>query len=181
MELNIDYLKKNKSEILYFGLGFIQIKLGNVERIHFYHHELPPFVDTPHDHRYDFVSKVLRGFLITNIHELIDGDRYRLEFDTCNANEKIEEPVIVPSCDTKVVHSFITYAGSEYYMPMDAFHTIHPGVNTITFLTRGEVKKEHARVFKWQHEENLCPFSKVIPENELWEYVDDMIKMGNIK
>jgi hypothetical protein len=176
MRIDIDYLKANKSEIYYFGLGFIQVKFGKEERMHFYHPELPPFVDTPHDHRYDFISKVITGQIENSIYEMdTNGNGYRLVLDTCNANERIENPIIEASCGIKLMDTFTTSDGSEYYMPMDAFHTVKVIPNTITYLRRGEIKKEHARVFKKQDEENLCPFSKTIPENELWEYIADMI------
>lgn len=40
--MNIDWLKANSTMIHYFGLGFIQVKLGDLDRVHFY---LPGYCD----------------------------------------------------------------------------------------------------------------------------------------
>lgn len=62
--LNIDYLKKNHTKIHGFGLGFIQIKLGEVFRLHIYTKEIALTTQDEeiHNHRYDFKSTVLKGY-----------------------------------------------------------------------------------------------------------------------
>src|SRR5690606_30989934 len=61
--LDIDHLRSYGATPHWFGLGFIQLKLTNDTRIHFWHPAL--MADTPeeelHDHRYRFHSHILLG------------------------------------------------------------------------------------------------------------------------
>ena len=68
LELKEILLKTNPQ---YFGLGFIQCKINQHERVHIYHPDLMPIVNIEeeiHNHRYDFESTILMGKLtIKNI------------------------------------------------------------------------------------------------------------------
>jgi hypothetical protein len=63
--LDIDHLRATGARPHWFGLGFIQLKLTNNERMHFWHPDLQPIVpeEEIHDHRYDFESFVIKGEL----------------------------------------------------------------------------------------------------------------------
>lgn len=70
------YQLLNEVEPVFFDLGFIECKISDKERIHFYHPELKIPVnalDNVRNHRYDFVGKVLRGHLQNKIYNFFDG------------------------------------------------------------------------------------------------------------
>lgn len=87
----------------YFGLGFIQLKLSEHWRIHFWMPSWPtiPGAETEfHDHRYDFISKVLHGRLEQEVFEVgpthpkyQDGDLEIFEVSCQPGQEK--EPEVV--------------------------------------------------------------------------------------
>src|SRR5271168_5571627 len=63
--------KKYGSEPYWFGLGFIQLKLSDTERMHFWLPEIPhPEREEIHNHRYDFTSTVLAGHLMHEVWHL---------------------------------------------------------------------------------------------------------------
>jgi len=105
-------------------------------RVHFYHPDLPAFVEEPHAHRYWFVSEVLRGVLRNYIYELDEGgDPVLVEYETCTADS--EEEIPVPEEGGLVyLGQSDTAAGYGYYIPVD------------TFLRRGDVVKHFARVIR---------------------------------
>ena len=60
----LEYLQQEAQEIYSFGLGFIQVKVDNIN-YNFYHKDLPKFsdVEKPHNHQQDFVSEIIKGRL----------------------------------------------------------------------------------------------------------------------
>jgi len=178
MQLTVDSLRARCYEAHFFGLGFIQVKLDRGNRVHFYHPDLPAFVEEPHDHRYWFVSEVLRGVLRNYIYELDEGgDPVLVEYETCTADS--EEEIPDPEEGGLVyLGQFDTAAGSGYYMPVDTFHRVKPLYEhgpCVTFLRRGDVVKQFARVIR-TGEEPVCPFSRPIPDSKLWEMVEDCLR-----
>ena len=94
MDLNIDQLIKNYYKIHFFGLGFIQVKVSDSTRYHFYHKDLPAFTDHPHNHRYNFTSTCLKGRLKHNLYEVkgyvsgIDKPKsHILRYDACTSGK----------------------------------------------------------------------------------------------
>ena len=60
----------------YFGLGFIQCKINQYERIHVYHPDLMPIVNIEeevHNHRYDFESKILMGKIKNKKYQFLEN------------------------------------------------------------------------------------------------------------
>lgn len=51
----------------------------------------------------------------------------------------------------------------------------------ITLLKRSAILKEHAQVVRSQDAPKVCPFSKVVPKEELWKIVDEILKKSNKK
>lgn len=82
---DLDYLKSHCTLIHYFGLGFVQLKLRDGRRMHFYTESLPAIVgdDDVHNHRYDFTSQVLSGYLVQHIYRVVPGDTHTLEQESC--------------------------------------------------------------------------------------------------
>jgi hypothetical protein len=70
-KLTVSSLKAIGVEPHWFGLGFVQLKLDEHRRIHFWHPDHSS--DTPeeevHNHRYDFNSRIMAGIIV---HEVWD-------------------------------------------------------------------------------------------------------------
>lgn len=173
-EVDLDELKKEAKLIHYFGLGFIQVKLSDTTRMHFYTAMLPPIIaeEDLHDHRYDFSSGILHGTLRQEIFALTEGDSHILEEESCKENTPMVKPGV--PCGIKKIHEQEFTKGSSYVIDHDTFHRIS-ATDAITFIKRGDYKKEFARVAHANTVPKVCPFSKKIPEGELWEIVEAMI------
>lgn len=171
-KLSLDYLKKHCTMIHAFGLGFIQIKLGQEERVHIYCPEagLTTQEEEIHNHRYDFTSKVLKGCLHNKIYQVQPGTGFVKIKEACNPNlpkDPYEEVMGAP----KLVAEFRTTSGESYFLDKDVFHRVQADPGTITYLTRGEVLKEQAEVIHSKGLELTCPFSLKLTEEKLWEIV----------
>lgn len=179
--LKIDYLLKNYTKIHFFGLGFIQLKLNDKSRMHFYHPELPPFVDEPHNHRYDFKSKVLKGKLINSLYNIkinfVDEQDYIIKNVDCIHDSIINDELFKQTipCSINKICDIITYENSEYFLNKEQFHTITTNVPTITYIERFNITKKYAQIVVKNNFEEKCPFSKIINENELWDLVRSML------
>lgn len=181
----VDFLRRHARHAHFFGLGFIQVKMDPVTRFHFYHPEIPPFVEEPHDHRYNFVSHVLRGRLKNEMWEIYSGERYpgrqgitwaTIDFESCRK----DGPDAPESFRTSVWRTgqIEVCAGSSYYVSKDTFHTVKPDFSAgpcVTLVERTEPEKEFARVIRFS-DESVCPFSRDLPPERLWEIVEDCLK-----
>lgn len=176
--LDINWLRANHQMIHFFGLGFIQIKIDEKSRLHFYHPELPPFVEHPHNHRYDFTSSVLKG----RLHNIIwketkdENDDLRImRFESCTATNTLSLSE-ARKTRGKIVAEFFTSKGSSYFMPKEVFHQARAvEFPTITLLSRGPKEYDFASILEPADCQSICPFSKNLPENELWDLVEDSI------
>ena len=187
-DIDLDYLKSFRKRIYYFGLGFIQVILSPSHRLHFYSPELPAITEDIHNHRYDFISKVVKGELTQTCYALSDWglwfekpdppdgtpNVYIAKEESCNPNIKTESP-------TKLVHLWPYATGSETYQEGESYivkhyeqHTVK-ATNCITSLVRGHYKKQAAVVYYPRGKTPVCPFSKEIPEPELWEIIGRML------
>lgn len=173
--LDIHWLKANHQMIHFFGLGFIQIKIDEKRRLHFYHSELPPFVDQPHNHRYDFTSMVLKGSLKNVIWVKTDnpnGEPCVHRYDSCTSDDSI---VLPETKETRrlIFNEFSTSKGSSYSLRKEMFHqVIVEQYPTITLLTRGPKEYEFASILEPLDYQPVCPFSRNLPEDELWVIVE---------
>lgn len=177
---NIDWLKKNAQMIHYFGLGFIQLKLAlkediSIYRLHFYTEKLPPIIgdEDIHDHRYPFISHILKGKFSQTLFQLIDGDSYILEYESCKEGT---EPEFIRKCNFDAIYISTYTAGSVYGLNHDTFHKVETE-EAITLLCRPErYEVERARVGRLVDSPKVCPFSKKIEEKELWDIVASMLE-----
>lgn len=174
--LDVVWLKQNCKLIHYFGLGFIQLKINNAIRFHFYTEELPAIVgdEDVHNHRYDFTSEIIKGSLTQEIYRKTDGDDYVLCEETCQAGVECHTKPV--SCGIKLASRQVFVAGSEYWIDHDTFHRVY-STNAITRLTRTDYKKDLAQVIRPKDTTPVCPFSQKISEEELWCIVGKMIIM----
>lgn len=173
-----DYLKAKCKMIHFFGLGFIQIKVSNSQRYHFYSSELPGFVDqeSVHNHRYDFTSTILGGKLKQEIFSVVPGDvcaEFLMKEESCRSDVKAPDTEV--PCSLSKLFEDTHVKGSTYTIDKDTFHKVTPITDSaVTFLTRGPVKKEFATVVSPKGAKFVCPFSMNIPEDDLWRLVSDI-------
>lgn len=173
--ITLKYLKENSKLIHYFGLGFIQIKLSDTERVHFYTQELPAIIglEDIHDHRYDFESTILKGYLKHETFELTEGNEFIMEQESCNPDVKIDGNSKLVGVRLNLKNTYEKY--STYFIPHTTLHRVKSN-NGITHIKRGEYKKDAANVIRKVNAEKICPFSKKIEEVYLWTIVEEMLK-----
>ena len=162
----------------WFGLGFIQLKLNEEERMHFWHPSLIPDVSDEeiHDHRYTFTSNILKGMMIhetwcfePNVfgsHEMIDV--------SCDPDLPVRNPRKITG---QVIHTgtYHLTAGSSYTFPINEFHRTKTEA-CVSFLTRQPDRKEFARVIRLKGEPEVCPFSNPKPADELWDVIATLLR-----
>lgn len=177
--LDIDWLRTNHTLIHYFGLGFIQVKLGPSERMHFYVPGLEPIVprEDVHNHRYDFDSSIMRGSLTQELYSFVPsrwpfgplGD-HMIEEVSCE--EGAERRTLSGTFDVALSSMHTYLEGSSYFISHDQFHRVTPGNRgCITLVRRSGYRKPLAQVIKPVGGPSVCPFARKIPEDELWELV----------
>lgn len=177
----VEWLQNNAQRAHFFGLGFIQIVTGPSERYHFYHPDLPGFTDPeePHDHRYSFVSTVLKGALLNRVWEIDPAGPHpsghvTLHYESCRPPGMDGPEPPEPDIESMLyVGEFTVKEGSSYFMNHEAFHTVQPIGPTITRLQRGVIHKQFARVIRKQGQDPVCPYSKPLSEDDLWAAVED--------
>ena len=175
----IEMLRATGAKPHYFGLGFIQLKLDDSWRMHFWHPMLSAVVgeEELHDHRYDFRSYVLHGKTTHEVFEFVpdelggDHGMYRV---SCKPDDPREpEPAgrgrVVPA------GSYTMVAGSVYEFPHDQFHRIEAS-ECITLVFRREIVKDLATVIKPLEDGHVCPFSKSLPQEELWACIGELLE-----
>jgi len=182
--LNIDFLrnaaKEYGSEPYCFGLGFVQLKLTDKTRMHFWHESVPHVErEEIHNHRYDFKSHVLAGrlnFSLYNVQGYANIRGYTPEwerFDTkCVPGEAdVTMPTTTP---VHVAHlgDFRLAEGSVYKFPHDAFHTTEETEFAITYLEREPKVREFASVVKKHGAVSTCPFANPGTPEEAWELIN---------
>lgn len=183
---DLDWLRANCKMVHYFGLGFIQLKLtgegphGMTERMHFYIPGLEPIVpfEDVHNHRYDFGSKVLKGSLSQQLFRIrfSDNGGHEVEDVTCNEGET---PTKDPYKYDLIHDTTHTYKeGSGYFISHEQLHRVIVSgkTPTVTVVTRGVYMKERAQVVRPIGGPTVCPFSKKIPEPELWAHIEEALR-----
>lgn len=178
--LDYDWIRRNAQLIHYFGLGFIQVKLSADVRMHFYTDRIDPTVteEEIHNHRYDFRSDVIRGMLQHKLYscrylpEVFEGTHWlgEVSCDPKKPGRSTGIPVVLTlACQTRMS------AGSHYTLDKDTFHRVE-SKNAITFLHTVPREREFANVARpIGSSPAVCPFSKQVPEVDLWKIVRGMM------
>lgn len=174
MNYTIDKLKSNYQMIHYFGLGFIQLKINDDLRLHFYTHKLPSIMpkEEIHNHRYNFTSVILKGVLGYELYTPIEGSRYIKRTVSCDPNKPV--PDDAEECDIVCINSGFYTEGSHYRLNRDIFHRVWSPDEAITQVWRNRDRREFAQAIGHPNEQ-VCPFSKTVDEDELWEIVESML------
>lgn len=178
------WLQKNHSEKYMFGLGFIQVKVDETTRYHFYHPELEALIqeEEAHDHRYDFKSEVLKGCLRQEIYDVrllpgasTDKCIWSVKEVSCDPLNPANEESVACKMNTSMV--IACSADSDYKINRNTFHRVLPTREpTVTKLTRGAVVKDFARVLRKTRTEEVCPFSPNMTDEELWGWVRRIVE-----
>lgn len=171
--LDIDWLKNNNERLYYFGLGFIQLKINDKYRLHFYTDKLDSNTDSIHNHRYNFESKILKGSFKNKIYN-VDywGNTHVKVNESCN--EEIQVPKNKEACTLKLVSDITYYKNDEYYMHYESFHRVESNY-AITLLKRSDYKQDYAQIIYEKNKEPNCPFSVKLNEEYLWNIIEEMI------
>lgn len=175
MKLDLDTLKKNCKMIHAFGLGFIQLKLSEDTRLHFYVPEVNKTGgDTEsHNHRYGFTSRIVKGYLTNELYAFKPTmiGNYLMVNEACDPNKpkSTKDP---ERGKLILLASHEMTAGSVYTMEQDTLHMVRTE-RAITYLMRhpGEFK-DFAQVVHHESVDLICPFSANMPEKDLWEIVE---------
>lgn len=172
--MTVDSLKSECKMIHYFGLGFIQVKMSDTIRYHFYLPSGTLPVTAPeeeiHNHRQGFKSYILKGALSQSIYEQTEGNSYECVPVSCDPKNAIKG--IGSPCNFRVVARMHLKEGSFYSVHHNTFHNVRSTFGAITALKMGPKQKEYAYVIRPIGSPEVCPFSIVIPEAKLWELVD---------
>lgn len=176
--LDLSYLKAHCSKIHGFGLGFIQIKLDDTERVHVYTQRIKTTsqAEEIHNHRYDFTSYILKGCLGNKLYQVTpdEAGSFLLVNEACNplVPKKIDQ---IKVQDPLLMGEFISKEHQSYFLQKDVFHQVSATEGTITLVRRGIVTKESAQVVFPAHQTSICPFSNTYSEEELWQIVKELL------
>lgn len=180
MKLDIDFLKQHHRQIHFFGLGFVQMKLDDNLRMHFYHPDLKPIVgdEEIHNHRYDFISTVLAGRFSQRLYhvDIGEGTDYEMVYESCTPGEEIDPQPVGVNLRPHGVRHYMD--GESYTMLTTDFHTVEAEF-AITRLYRGAIKHRYASVVRLKNGEKICPFSKKLTDSECWNIVEDCLRLAS--
>lgn len=176
-----EYLRDLQLKPYFFGLGFIQVKVNQHERYHFYHESLSPIVnheEEVHDHRYDFDSTVLKGAILNKKYMWTPCDKlyakHYMKNESCNQAIKLSEeenPDIFGNAE--LLSTALIKENVTYHMGHMELHTV-AAKNCITHLRRSDYKKELSRVVRPIGGYVICPFSQPLTPDACWDLIKSM-------
>lgn len=176
-DLSYAALKETGAVPHWFGLGFVQLKLNQKQRMHFWHPEHHKNVadEEVHNHRYSFTSKIIVGEMIHETWTYEQNENGDAEcIEVCCKPGHSGEPKIVSRGFMTMSGRYAMPAGSSYYFPSSGFHrTITE--KAVTFLCRGEIEGDFAKVLKPINTATVCPFSVQKSEAECWEIIKELL------
>lgn len=171
------YFKDFAIHAHHFGLGFIQIKLSDTERWHFYSTRIAKFSpeEEVHNHRYSFISQIMAGELRSDFWEVDNGETHELYRVSCKPGESDE---LVGPCTITHSAQIQTARKSSYWLDRDTFHQVSSEF-AITRLTRANERRERAFVVREKGRSSVCPFGSKMPDEELWECVAACLRVAS--
>lgn len=176
-----------KEVISLHGLGFIQVQLQGDQRLHVWHPELPRrrcFEHSAiHNHRFNFISRVLIGQQININFRPVDADEgeatHLLYLHEGARTANGGRPWTPNAPVTMVEHSSRSIeAGEEYFMPAYHFHRTEPGGDgrVATIMTKLAEGKRGAMSSCRIGIEPDTDFDRFqLPPAELWAYVIEVL------
>lgn len=183
---SIDWLRANHTLIHPVGLGFIQVKLNDAERMHFWHPAFHREREEVHNHRYDFHSTILVGSMYQELYSFWDIPGLYEMFNTnCTpANEEAldadalltdGQPKPLIGGTIRLDFAGIHNAGSEYTLNNTTFHRIE-AKKCVTLLRRGPKLKEFAQVIHEKNTPVTCPFEEKMDADTMWVMVEECLR-----
>lgn len=159
----IEYLKQNYDEIKSFGLGFVQVKCGDIN-YNFYSENMEKFsnYEAPHSHQQDFVSEILKGVLYENVYHKEVGDN----FGYCGCGDLSKEV----SYSSKFIKGFKYEQGNYYLRLKDEYHSVFAEHGTVTKVCKMGQRVD-AFVLGEKPSQSLKNNST---EEELWNIVEEV-------
>jgi hypothetical protein len=174
----LQWFKEAALQAHYFGLGFIQIKVSESERWHFYTDALPGVVgeEEVHNHRYPFISQVMSGELRSDIWLEERGNTHELYNVSCKPGETQE---LVRQCSIRHAMQVGLTRGGSYWLDLNTFHQVSSN-HAITRLTRATSEhRTRAQVIRLLGRPAVCPFSSSLSVEELWPVVERSLRVAS--
>ena len=177
--LDVASLRASGAVPHWFGLGFVQLKLDETTRVHFWspsHGQITP-EDELHDHRYGFVSKVVAGSMVHEVwnwEPRDDGDHEMTEV-SCKPGAP-SDPAVIGRGQIRLAGRYRLAVGSDYMFPANCFHRGRTEGGAITLLARGPVERDTARVLRPLGHASVCPFSAPKDEDECWAIMEALVR-----
>ena len=162
----LTYLKRESDSILSWGLGFIQVKCGDVN-YNFYHDEVQKFssAQAPHSHQRDFVSEILKGEIHEVLWDVKDGESPAY----CGCGNLFVEDKML---DYSLGKSFVHEQEDLYLRTSEDFHTVTAKHGTVT-----KVVKYGSRTNAFVIAPREVEVIKSIPEDEAWKIVEEVLNV----
>lgn len=159
----LDYLKNNHDSIKSFGLGFIQVKCGDIN-YNFYHKSLHLFenLDSPHNHQQDFVSEILKGSIEEIVYSVVPGSIEAY----CNCGDTSQQLHLDYEYKSNSTHT----KGDLYFRNKETYHSVKGSHGSITKVTKYG-KKTNAFVIS-----NNRPSDPIykLPDKDLWNLIEEV-------
>jgi hypothetical protein len=178
-----------KEQISLHGLGFIQVKLPNKNRLHVWHPDLPRRrcfeYSAIHNHRFGFVSRVLIGTQVNQRYTASENDNGAYDLishDGPRSPKGGRQSYVSGRAD------FIAFgdeerinAGQIYIMPALAFHATPNSGVVVTLMEKlieGTIHAHSAIRHGYVFDQDFDRFQ--LSEDRLWSFVIDALKTGGL-
>jgi len=111
--------------------------------------------------------------IVTSRGKVVSGDDHEVCLESCKPGA-MAAPKPIMKTGVELFGSFAVGAGSGYHMHAQTFHTVQPLFEfgpVITVLQREAPISDFARTIRRVDSPAVCPFSKPMADDELWEIV----------
>ena len=160
----LTYLKRENDYIYNYGLGFIQVKCGEIN-YNFYHDVLPVFnsASSPHSHQRDFVSEVIKGKLQEVLYDVLEGDK--AAYCACG-NLMADDRML----DFRIKDVLVHKEGDLYLRGSEEYHSVKSAHGTVTKVVKYG-NKVNAYVIAPRETEML----PTLTNEECWKLVEEVL------
>lgn len=174
-------------QISLHGLGFIQVKLPNNQRLHVWHPDLPRRScferSAIHNHRFSFESRVIAGTQVNRLFEVTPYDQGSHDLISHDGPRSEKGGRLSYVAGRVRLHSFGRQefnVGQSYRMQALAYHSTPNDGVVITLMTKLEEGVVHASsLIEHGHEFDQSFDRFQLSEAELWAFVVDAFKRGH--
>lgn len=159
----LTYLKREHDSITNYGLGFIQVKCGDIN-YNFYHDDVVKFgsASSPHSHQKDFVSEVIQGVLGEVLYDVKEGSKVAY----CSCGNLMARELLL---DYKIKEVISHREGDLYLRMKEEYHSVNAIHGTITKVTKyGD--KVNAYVIAPRELEMI----ESMTDSECWKLVEEV-------